>query len=131
MLLTPYHADDDDDDNIYEDADQENKECLRLFAPYDTTDLFDSLCDLFGRVSMVVLSSWYHDHLGDNDHSGDVLGMAIMVLKMIYDLDNDDGYKVGLTRSHQISWYHLWWQIIQLPILQPPKHVFSPVALDT
>jgi len=36
---------------------QENKECLRLFAPYDTTDLFDSLCDLFGRVSVVVLSS--------------------------------------------------------------------------
>jgi len=35
---------------------QENKECLRLFAPYDTTDLFDSLCDLFGRVSVVVLS---------------------------------------------------------------------------
>ena len=112
MLLTPYHADDDDDDNIYEDADQENKECLRLFAPYDTTDLFDSLCDLFGRVAVVVLPSWYDDHLGDNDHSGDVLGMAIMVLKMIYDLDNDDGYKVSLARSHQILWYHLWWQII-------------------
>ena len=54
MLLALYHA--DDDDNIYDDADQENKECLRLFAPYDTTDLFDSLCDLFGRVSVVVLS---------------------------------------------------------------------------
>jgi len=35
---------------------QENKECLRLFAPYDTTDLFDSLCDLFGRIALVVLS---------------------------------------------------------------------------
>ena len=54
MLLALYHS--DDDDNIYDDADQENKECLRLFAPYDTTDLFDSLCDLFGRVSVVVLS---------------------------------------------------------------------------
>ena len=48
MLLAHYHVNDDDDDNTYEDADQENKECLRLFAPYDTTDLFDSLCDLFG-----------------------------------------------------------------------------------
>ena len=57
MLLAPYHANDDadDDDNIYDDADQENEECLRLFAPYDTTDLFDSLCDLFGRVAVVVL----------------------------------------------------------------------------
>ena len=59
MLLAPYHANDDadDDDNIYDDADQENKECLRLFAPYDTADLFDSFCDLFRRVAVVVLPS--------------------------------------------------------------------------
>ena len=125
MLLAPYHANDDDDDNTYEDADQENKECLRLFAPYNTTDLFDSLRNLFGRVAVVVLPRWYNDHLGEQ------WSFRWCVVDGHHGIEDDPDIDVGLTGSHQMSWHHLWWQIIQLPILQPPEHVFSPVALDT
>ena len=73
MLLAPYHANGDDDDNTYEDADQENKECLRLFAPDEGTDGPDPLGYGVRTVPVVLLADRQDDDLGR-----DVLQLSIM-----------------------------------------------------